>query len=152
MPLKSGTAPRNPLHIKGEHMPQNSFWRAVLIVVLGLAIATPAKADSLSDAGRNIVIGIVAVTAAVAVVVTVLVIHYSKKRTITGCVKSGDKAMSVTDERDQQVYTLSGNMIGVVSGNRMKLQGEKIKTKGSNKALVWEEKNVLKDFGVCQPG
>jgi hypothetical protein len=132
-------------------MSQKSFWRAVLIVALGLAIAKPAKADKLSDAGRNIVIGIVAVTAALAVVVTVVVIHYSKKRTITGCVKSGEKGMSVTDEKDEQVYTLSGNMIGVISGNRMKLQGEKIKPKGADKTLVWEEKNVIRDFGVCQP-
>jgi hypothetical protein len=132
-------------------MPQTSFWRAVLIIALGLAIAKPAKADSLSDAGRNIVIGIVAVTAALAVVVTVVVIHYSKKRTITGCVQSGDKGMSVTDEKDQQLYMLSGNMMGVVSGNRMKLQGERIKPKGADKTFVWEEKNVIKDFGVCQP-
>jgi hypothetical protein len=152
MPLWHGTRQSSSHELKGEYMPQNSCWRAVLIGLLGLAIATPGRADSLSDAGRNIVIGIVAVTATVAVVVTVLVIHYSKKRTITGCVKSGDKGMSVTDERDQQVYALSGNMLGVVSGNRMKLQGEKIKTKGADKTLVWEEKNVLKDFGLCQPG
>ncbi|MGB8580663.1 MAG: hypothetical protein WCD47_07555 [Candidatus Sulfotelmatobacter sp.] len=132
-------------------MPQTSFWRAVLIIALGLAIAKPAKADRLSDAGRNIVIGIVAVTAALAVVVTVVVIHYSKKRTITGCIQSGDKGMSVTDEKDQQLYMLSGNMMGVVSGNRMKLQGERIKPKGAHKTFVWEEKNVIKDFGVCQP-
>jgi hypothetical protein len=132
-------------------MPQKIIWRAVLIVALSLALATPAKADNLDNAARNIIIGIVAVTATVAVVVTVLVMHYSKKRTITGCVKSGDKGMTVTDEKDQQVYALSGNTAGVIPGDRMKLQGEKVKSKGPDKTLVWEANNVIKDFGVCHP-
>lgn len=52
----------------------------VLIIALGMALSTPARADSLKTTGEHIVIGIVAVTAAIAVVVTVVVIHYSKKR------------------------------------------------------------------------
>jgi hypothetical protein len=47
---------------------QRTFWRAVLIVVISLALPAPARPNSLDNAGRNIVIGIVSVTAAVAVV------------------------------------------------------------------------------------
>jgi len=53
-------------------MPQKSIWRAVLIVALSLALTTPAKANNLDNAARNIVIGIVAVTAAIAVVITMV--------------------------------------------------------------------------------
>jgi hypothetical protein len=54
------------------------------MVALGMVLATPSRADKTADGGRRIVIGIVAV-----VVATVLIIHYSKKRKITGCVNSG---------------------------------------------------------------
>jgi hypothetical protein len=52
------------------------------------------------------VVGIV-VTAVALVVVTVLVIHYSKKRAITGCVVSGQSGITLIDEKDKQIYTLS---------------------------------------------
>jgi hypothetical protein len=123
----------------------------VLIIALGMALSTPARADSLKTTSEHIVIGIVAVAAAVAVVVTVVVIHYSKKRAITGCVNSGAHGMTVTDEKDKQIYALSGNTTSIKPGDRMKLQGRKVKPKGPDKTLVWEAKEVTKDFGVCQP-
>ena len=123
----------------------------VLIIALGMALSTPARADSLKTTGEHILIGIVAVAAAVAVVVTVVVIHYSKKRAITGCVNSGANGMTVTDEKDKQIYALSGNTTSIKPGDRMKLQGRKVKPKGPDKTLVWEAKEVTKDFGVCQP-
>jgi hypothetical protein len=122
----------------------------VLIIALGVAFSTPARADSLKTTGEHIVIGIVAVTAAVAVVVTVVAIHYSKKRAITGCVNSGANGMTMADEKDKQIYTLSGNTTGIKPGDRMKLQGKKVKPKGPDKTLVWEAKEVTKDFGACQ--
>jgi hypothetical protein len=72
------------------------------------------------------------------VVVAVLAIHYSKKRAITGCVVSGVNGMSVTDEKDKQVYKLSGTTTGTKPGDRMRLQGKKVKPKGADKTLVWE--------------
>lgn len=132
-------------------MLQKSLWRAVLIVVISVALATPAKADNLSNAGRNIVIGIVAVTAAIAVVATVVIIHYSKKQTITGCVKPTENGMTITDEKDQRIYTLSGNTGGVMPGERMQLRGQKLKSMGPDKTPIWDARAVIKDFGVCRP-
>jgi hypothetical protein len=132
-------------------MPQKSIWRAVLIVALSLALATPAKADNLDNAARNIVIGIVAVTAAIAVVITVVIMHESKKdRTITGCVKSEGNGMTIADERDQQVYALTGNTVGITPGDRMSLKGKKAKSKG-DQPRVWVATSMIKDFGVCHP-
>ncbi|HXM60802.1 MAG TPA: hypothetical protein VN950_08070 [Terriglobales bacterium] len=124
--------------------------RWILIVALGVVLITPARADKLQTEGEEIVIGIVAVSAAL-VVGTVLIIHYSKKRTITGCVSSVEAAMTVTDEKDKQTYTLSGDTTGVKPGDRMRLQGKKIKPRGPDKRLIWETRQVNRDFGLCQP-
>ena len=57
----------------------------VLMIALGWVFVTPARADKLQTDSHEIVAGIAGVAAAVAVAVTVLAIHYSKKRSITGC-------------------------------------------------------------------
>jgi hypothetical protein len=67
----------------------------------------------------------VAVSTAVAVVVTVVIMHKSRKdRTITGCVKAGENGMTtIPDEKYGQVYTLSGDTAGIKPGDRMQLRG-----------------------------
>ncbi len=130
-------------------MSSRDLWRWVLTVALSVVLITPARADKLQTAGEEIVIGIVAVAAAL-VVTTILVIHYSKKRNITGCVSSGENAMTVTDEKDKQIYALSGNTVGIKPGDRMRLQGKKVKPKSPDKTLVWETREVNRDFGPCQ--
>jgi len=123
----------------------------VLMIALVAALATPARADTLQSNAHEIEIGIVAVVAAL-VVVVVVAIHYStKKRSITGCVISAANGMSITDEKDKQVYALSGNTTGIKPGDRMKLHGKKLKPNGADKTLVWEATEVTMDFGVCQP-
>ena len=131
-------------------MTQKCLWRGVLIVVLSVVLATPAKASGYPSGG-GIVAAIVGVVAAV-VVVTVVVIHESsKKSVITGCVSSGENGMSVTDEKDKRIYPLSGNTAGIKPGDRITLQGKKVNSKGTNKALAWEVRKETKDFGACQP-
>jgi hypothetical protein len=128
-------------------------WCGVLIVVLGLALAKPAEAQftgQVGPSGGPIVAGIV-VTAAALIVVTVLVIHYSKKRAITGCVVSGQSGMTIVDEKDKQIYMLSGDTTDIKPGDRMKLKGKKVKQKGPDKTLVWEASQVNKNYGACQP-
>lgn len=131
-------------------MTQKCLWRGVLIVVLSVALATPAKASGYPSGGA-IAGAVVGVIAAV-VVITVVVIHESaKKRTITGCVNSGANGLSVTDEKDKRIYALSGNTAGIKPGDRITLQGKKVKPKGTDKTFAWEVKKETKDFGACQP-
>jgi hypothetical protein len=117
-----------------------------------MALAAPANAQGFPEGkigyGGPIVAPIVGAIAAVAVV-TVMVIHYSKKSAITGCVNSGGNGMTLTDEKDKQIYALSGDTADIKPGDRIKLQGKKVKPKGPDKTLVWEAKKVIKDFGVC---
>jgi hypothetical protein len=134
-------------------MTSKCAWCGVLIVVLGLALAKPAEAQFIGQVGPSggpIVAGIV-VTAAALVVVTVVVIHYSKKRAITGCVVLGQSGMTLIDEKDKQIYTLSGDTTDIKPGDRMKLQGKKVKPKDPDKTLVWEAKKVTNDYGACHP-
>jgi hypothetical protein len=137
-------------HDLGGQLSSRYLWRTVLIVALSLCLVTPARADKLQTEGEEIVIGIVAVSAAL-VVGTILIIHYSKKRSITGCVASGENGMTLTDEKDKQIYALSGDTVGVKPGDRMRLRGKKVKPKGPDKKLVWETREVSGDFGLCQP-
>ncbi len=129
-------------------------WCGVLIVVLGLALAKPAEAQfingQIGPSAGPIVAGIVGTAAALAVV-TVLVIHYSKKRAITGCVVSGDSGMTLIDEKDKQIYMLSGDTTDIKPGDRMKLKGKKVRPKSPNKTLVWEARQVSKNYGACPP-
>ena len=129
-------------------------WCGVLIVALGVALAKPAEAQfingQIGPSAGPIVAGIVG-TAAAVVVVTVLVIHYSKKRAITGCVVSGQSGMTLVDEKDNQTYMLSGDTTGIKPGDRMKLKGKKVKPKGPDKTLVWEARQVSKNYGTCSP-
>ncbi|MGB6677139.1 MAG: hypothetical protein WBE44_10645 [Terriglobales bacterium] len=129
-------------------------WCGVLIIAFGVAVATPAEAQfingQIGPSAGPIVAGIVG-TAAAVVVVTVLVIHYSKKRAITGCVVSAQSGMTLIDEKDKQTYMLSGDTTGIKAGDRMKLKGKKVKPKDPDRTLVWEARQVSKNYGACSP-
>ena len=123
-----------------------------LIIALALVLCIPVEAQNSGKIVSNgtiagVVVGVVAGVAVVAIVA----IHYSRKRTITGCVGSATEGMTITDEKDKQSYTLSGDTTNIKPGDRIRLEGRKAKLKGSDKSPVWEARKVIKDFGVCQP-
>jgi hypothetical protein len=125
---------------------------AVLIIALSFAFCVPAEAQKLGQIGPSTgtIVGVVVGVVAAVVVVAILAIHYSKKRTITGCVKPAQNGMIVNDEKDKLAYTLSGDAAGVKPGERMTLQGKKIKPNSGN-PLGWEITKIRTDYGVCQP-
>lgn len=120
------------------------------VLIIGLCIPVEAQNSGKIVSNGTIAGAIVGLVAAVAVV-AIVAIHYSKKRTITGCVNSGEKGMTVTDEKDKHSYVLSGDTTNIKPGNRLRLQGKKAHPKGSDKTLTWDARKVAKDFGVCQP-
>jgi len=126
--------------------------RGVLIVVLCGALAAPATGQSGGKIVSNgkiagVIIGVVAAI----VVVAVVAFHYSRKRTVTGCVGKGENGMTITDEKDRQLYSLSGHTAGLNPGERVRIQGKKAHQKGADKTTTWEANAVARDFGVCQP-
>jgi hypothetical protein len=124
----------------------------VLIVALSFVLCIPVEAQSSGKIVSNgTIVGVVVGVVAGVAVIAILAVHYSKKRTITGCVNSGATGMTVTDEKDKQIYALSGDTANIKPGDRMTLQGKKARSKRSDKTLVWDATKVTKDFGVCQP-
>jgi F0F1-type ATP synthase alpha subunit len=133
-------------------------WCGVLIVALSVALSSSAEAQT---GGKKIVsngtiAGVLIGAAAVVGIVAYVVIHEStKKRSITGCVIPAGGGMSLTDEKDKRSYALSGNTADVKAGDRVTLQGKRIKAKDGGKAIgkvvAWETKTISKDFGACQP-
>jgi hypothetical protein len=121
--------------------------RIVLIALLSLAFSVPSRAESIQTAGDQIVIGIVVVSAAVAVGVTLLILHQKHKNSeITGCVAAGANGMSMMDDKDKRTYALSGDPAGIKPGDHMTLEG---KRRESGKTPVFEARSVIKDLGVC---
>ena len=90
-------------------MTQRRFWSGVLIAVLTLSAAQPAHASqSIDTQADEIIAGIVVVSVAIGVVATVLILHYSRNATITGCVKSETNGMSVTNEKTNGITRCPG--------------------------------------------
>lgn len=117
---------------------------------LTVGAAKPARA--VDAEGVLIIIAATAAAAAIAIGVTVSTVqHKRKKIVITGCVISGEKGMKVIGEEDKKTYVLSGDTSGIKAGDRMKLEGNRVKAKSPEKSRVWETKHVIKDLGVCQP-
>ena len=68
------------------------LWRGLLIVVLSVALSTNAAAQTgfKPFLSTGAIVGVIVGFAAAVAIVTVVVVHEaSKKRTITGCVRSG---------------------------------------------------------------
>lgn len=59
--------------------------------------------------------------------------------------------MTVIDQEDRKVYLLSGETTDIRPGDRMTLRGRSVRSTGPDKTRLWDTKEVLKDFGVCQP-
>jgi hypothetical protein len=127
-------------HIRGGTM-VSKYLSRILIITLSFVLCTPAKAQHFGKIVSNgTIAGVIVGVVAGVVVIAILAVHYSKMRTITGCVNPGGSGMTVIDEKDKRIYTLS----------RMRLEGKKAKSTAPQ-PLEWEAKRVAKDFGVCRP-
>jgi hypothetical protein len=124
--------------------------RAIVVLALVTALAVPSRAETLATAEKQVIAGIVVVSAAIGVLVTLLVLHYKHKNaSITGCVVSATNGITLTDEKDMRTYVLSGDTTAVKPGERMTVAGKR--QKKTSETPVFEAQKVRKDFGACQP-
>lgn len=110
----------------------------------------PAPENSIPSKGQvdGAIVGIIAGL----VVGTIVVVYLlTRKQTITGCVTSNGNGMTITDEKDKRIYTLEGGAAGVTPGDRVKLQGKKIKPQAPDTTYRWQTEKVNQDFGACHP-
>ena len=131
-------------------MKHRNLRRGLLVGLLCVALATPASAKS-SNYGPSTgkyVGALVGVLAGIAVVIVLVVTH---KKKITGCVTTNDKGITMTTENDKQTYQLSGNTAGIKAGERVRVQGKKIKSSDKGGTPTWEVEKLDKDYGPCHP-
>src|ERR1039457_3475536 len=118
------------------------YLSGVLIIALSLVLMPAEAQNSGKIVSNGTIDGVIVGVAAGVAVIAIVAIHYSKKRTITGCVNSGGNGLTVTDEKDKQTYALSGDTTGIKPGDRMRVQGKKVKSTGPHKPLEWEARQV----------
>jgi hypothetical protein len=120
--------------------------RSLVVGVLSLALAPSARPVDLQTEGTAVVVGIVVAAVAIGLTTTFLILHHrAKPSAITGCVGSEGNTLNIKDERDQRIYGLTGSLVGVKAGDRMRLTGKR----GGGK-LMFRVRQVTEDFGVCQ--
>jgi len=127
-----------------------------LALVLGLLLALPAFPQSGGygsiGPGKGEVIGGIAGGADVLGVVGYLIYHETHKPpTITGCLTSKADGLSLTNKKDQKVYTLNGNLAALEPGEKVAIKGRKVSTKDASGKLSFEVEKLNKDLGACQP-
>lgn len=116
----------------------------IVAIVLGTFLITPARAESLDTAGKQIYAGIAVVGVAAVVGVVFLVRHEKHKaQPVTGCVASGKSGLTFKDEAGGQVYGLSGLQNGINPGEKMTLAGRR-------HGKAFEARSIVKDLGPCQ--
>jgi hypothetical protein len=121
-------------------------WILAVMLCLGLAAdAVPARAASLKTDADLIVIGGVAIVAAVGVGVF-FAFHHG--RSVKGCVAMGPGGLEIRSGNGADVFELSGATAEVRAGERMRLKGRKRAAQdGDLPGFVVS--GVAKDYGAC---
>ena len=125
--------------------------RAVLIAIVILTVSRPAPAETIDTAVKQIYTGIAVVAVAIGVLIIVLIVHHKNKggKAITGCLTSGSNGIIVNNEKDQHVYELSGDPVGVKPGERVTFHGRVRPQNG--KTFIFEVHGSGVELGPCQP-
>jgi hypothetical protein len=102
--------------------------------------------------GKAIGIGVgAAAGAAVAVILLVRHHHHAANNTqayVTGCTQSVQNAISLTNEKDYQTYSIVSNDRSLKAGERMTLRGSVVSADGSANPS-FQVLSLVKDFGSC---
>jgi hypothetical protein len=139
---------------KGDFtMTLTSLLRTSAGLALCLLLALPAFSQiggNLGNIGpsKGEVVGIIAGAAAGLTAVGILVYHETHKHpSITGCLASGTDALTLQNEKDKKVYTLSGDSTALKAGQRVTLRGKKSKDTSGRSSFQVEK--LIKDYGAC---
>jgi hypothetical protein len=106
--------------------------------------------------GKAIGIGVgAAAGAAVAVVLLVRHHHHTSSQAqaqtqtyVTGCTQSVQDKISLTNEKDNQTYSIATDSKSLKAGERMALKGVVVPTEGSGNP-VFQVQSLIKDYGAC---
>jgi hypothetical protein len=105
------------------------------------------------SSGKTIGIG-VGVAAGAAVGIALLVRHHhhqsaDKTQTyVTGCTQSIQDGINLTNEKDNQTYSIVNDSKSLKAGERITLKGVVVATDGPGNP-TFQVRNVIKDYGTC---
>lgn len=102
--------------------------------------------------GKAIGIGVgAAAGAAVAAVLLVRHHHHRSSQTqtyVTGCTQSIQDKISLTNEKDNQTYSIATDSKPLKAGERLALKGVVVPSEGPG-APVLQMQSLIKDYGAC---
>jgi hypothetical protein len=104
------------------------------------------------SSGKAIGIGVgAAAGAAVGIALLVRHHHHASGKTqtyVTGCTQSVQDGISLTNEKDNQTYSIMSNSNSIKAGERMTLRGLVVATDGSGNPK-FQIQGLIKDYGAC---
>jgi hypothetical protein len=104
------------------------------------------------SSGKAIGIGVgVAAGAAVGIALLVRHHHHSTDRTqtyVTGCTQSMRDGINLTNEKDNQTYSIVTDSKSLKAGERITLKGVVVATDGPGNP-TFQMRSVIKDYGAC---
>jgi hypothetical protein len=136
-------------------MAWNTFRRSTvvaLLVCVSALFSAKSAAAQLGTIGPSnaevvgVIVAIVAVGVAIGVTAVLVVRHHP---TLTGCVAAAPDGVTLNNESDQAVFTLTGNTSALRAGERVRVIGHKEK-KGPAGERVFSVDEVRKDYGACK--
>lgn len=128
-------------------MKRTLFRRALISAIcLGLALDTaPARADTLKTDADLIVLGGVAVVAAIGVGVFFAFHHGAS---IKGCAVNGPGGLEIRTQNGANVYELSGATADVRAGDLVRVKGKKKRAQDGD-VPMFVVRGLAKDYGAC---
>jgi hypothetical protein len=103
------------------------------------------------SSGKAIGIGVAAAGAAVGIALLVRHHHHAANKTqtyVTGCTQSIQDGISLTNETDNQTYSIISGSNSLKAGERMTLKGVVVATDGSGNPK-FQIQSLIKDYGTC---
>ncbi len=104
------------------------------------------------SSGKAIGIGVgAAAGAAVGIVLLVRHHHHSAEKMqtyVTGCTQSVQDGINLTNEKDNQSYSMMSGSNSLKAGERMTLKGVVVATDGSGNPK-FQIQSLIKDYGTC---
>jgi hypothetical protein len=104
------------------------------------------------SSGKAIGIGVgAAAGAAVGIALLVRHHHHAADKTqtyVTGCTQSVQDGISLTNEKDNQTYSIMSSSNSIKAGERMTLKGLVVATDGSGNPK-FQTQGLIKDYGAC---
>jgi hypothetical protein len=133
-------------------MSLTSLLRTSVALALCLFLVLPALPQTGGHIGpsNGEIVGIIAGAAAAVTVVGVLIYREALKHpSITGCVATDADGLNLKNEKDNQIYILSGDPTALRVGERVTVKGKKLKDSGGKASFQVEK--LTKDYGACNP-